>query len=765
MVPIYNAYDHVSRLLESIKRTTPGYPVDWVLMNDASPDERISTLLQEFAASYDGPCRVVNSAENRGFTKTCNAAMDEDAGSDVILLNSDTIVYDGWVRRLLEAAYEDPAIGTATPLSNNASCYSMFEHVTASNRINDMLMKAERSSLPIPVGVGFCLYVKREVLDRVGKFDPVFGRGYGEETDLCLRACAAGYRHVLATRVFVYHAGSASMIAANVVREGETTIAEHERIINQRYPGYVASVHEFIASRVIEKLGHELGKQYLVHESGRRPSIAIVSHDDVFAPVIGGTTYHIQDLMRDLEQDFLFYVISPEADKIRITGYADGVVESSIPTTDNYASVLDELSPSLVHIHHLMNFPHAFFNALVKWPGQKIFTIHDYYGVCPQYHLMNYEQTYCGVPEAHECDRCAQKLFGTGYSTIAEQRREFQRLVDSTAVLLAPSHAALSVFRKAISVPDEKTTVIPHPLVSYAYDPRTKHTFSPPSVTSPSTPVAVDAAHTSQPGESSLDDSVVTTSARDQDQLIKEARLRVAFIGYYSPHKGTALLQEIITECSKDPIAFIALGDIAYRVGASENVVSTGRYNREEITDLIQRYSVDVVVVTSLWPETFCYTLSEAWMAGVPVVVGPLGAQAERVAETGAGVIVGDFRVQSFVATLRNLMNDKDNLCRLKQAAAAVSQRQNYDEYRDLYSQYISHAPISTRYFAQSVEEIVRAPTLDASQIPLIAKLVAVRKRVFPVGSVREKGYLWLHHRLLPQRVARSYVRGTLSQA
>ncbi len=125
------------------------------------------------------------------------------------------------------------------------------------------------------------------------------------------------------------------------------------------------------------------------------------------------------------------------------------------------AALLAELNPSLVHIHHLMYLPPSLVTAIIEWQGQKFFTIHDFYGVCPQYYLMNYQGSYCGVPEPDECDRCAKKLFGTGYTTIAAQRRMFQRLVDSVSLVIAPSHAALAVFRKAISVPEIKTMVIP----------------------------------------------------------------------------------------------------------------------------------------------------------------------------------------------------------------------------------------------------------------------------------------------------------------
>ena len=755
----------------------------WVLMNDASPDSRISPLLREFAASFSGQCQVVDSVENRGFSQTCNVAMSEAGTDDVILLNSDTILYDGWARRLLEAAYEDEVIGTATPLSNNASCYSIFESVTPRNQVNEMLAELQRPSLPIPVGVGFCLYIKRKMLDQVGLFDPIFGRGYGEETDLCLRASAAGYRHVLATRVFIYHAGSASMIAANVVRKGETTIEEHERIINDRYPQFVPSVYAFISSRVIDELARDLSKRYIDRESGYRSSIAIVSHDDVFGLFAGGTTYHIRDLIRELERDYVFYVITseaskytvetPEASKVRVTSYIDGITLSYLPAQGDYGSLLAELNPSLVHIHHLMYLPPSLVTAIIEWQGQKFFTIHDFYGVCPQYYLMNYQGSYCGVPEPDECDRCAKKMFGTGYTTIAAQRRMFQRLVDSVSLVIAPSHAALAVFRKAISVPEIKTMVIPHPLVAYPNDSTPNQMFAPAA----KAPTSILSQISSELNESSTstedtatshETSVDVTSRMENNAesrslaRLKQSSLRVAFLGYSAPHKGSALVQRLVKACSADSIMFISMGDIGKAAEGGENIVFTGQYSREEVTNLLKQYLVDVVIVPSLWPETYCYTLSEAWLAGVPAIVGPLGAQAERVAETGAGLVVPDYRVQTFVDALHELMNNEDRLTKLKQAAAAVEMPQDYGEYLDLYRQHINHPPRTTHFFSGYVELVTNEGSVTPRKNRVVAALVVIRKAIFPVGSTREKRYLWVHDRVIHKRPRRSYVGGML---
>ena len=62
----------------------------------------------------------------------------------------------------------------------------------------------------LPTGVGFCLFIRRALIDEIGMLDTAFGAGYGEENDLCLRAARAGWRNVLADNAFVIHVGGRS---------------------------------------------------------------------------------------------------------------------------------------------------------------------------------------------------------------------------------------------------------------------------------------------------------------------------------------------------------------------------------------------------------------------------------------------------------------------------------------------------------------------------------------------------------------------------
>ena len=76
----------------------------------------------------------------------------------------------------------------------------------------------------------------------------------------------------------------------------------------------------------------------------------------------------------------------------------------------------------------------------------------------------------------------------------------------------------------------------------------------------------------------------------------------------------------------------------------SEDGVFTqhGPFDSREITALLEHYRVRLVAYPSAGPETFSFTLSEAWAAGRPAIVPPIGALAERVAATGAGWVLSE---------------------------------------------------------------------------------------------------------------------------
>jgi hypothetical protein len=110
--------------------------------------------------------------------------------------------------------------------------------------LDQLFARVDYPPVELPTALGFCMSVKRTCLQEVGPFDRArFGRGYGEENDFSLRAIAAGWRHVAATNVFVWHRGGASFGA-----ERGALVEAAQQTLERLHPGYAASVQQFIRS-------------------------------------------------------------------------------------------------------------------------------------------------------------------------------------------------------------------------------------------------------------------------------------------------------------------------------------------------------------------------------------------------------------------------------------------------------------------------------------------------------------------------------------
>ncbi len=117
IVPVFNALKQIEACLESISRTVPS-ETQVLLIDDASTDPGIRPLLESWVEQVDLDASLLCHSQNRGFVATANHGM-RMATSDLVLLNSDTEVTNGWLQSLAVCLASDPSIATATPWSNN----------------------------------------------------------------------------------------------------------------------------------------------------------------------------------------------------------------------------------------------------------------------------------------------------------------------------------------------------------------------------------------------------------------------------------------------------------------------------------------------------------------------------------------------------------------------------------------------------------------------------------------------------------------------
>jgi GT2 family glycosyltransferase len=258
---VYNGEEFVEPCLRSLAAMDPApHRADVLVLDDASPapgwSERCAALASGLGLAY------YRTPRNLGIPRNMNLALlyGLDAGYDaVVLLNSDTVVPENLVSTLVDPLVGDPTISSVTAWSNEVSIFSLPtaapERLAARPDLVSWISErtAEEfkgETVPIPSGVGFCMALPVEAVRRVGLMDPVFGRGYSEEIDWCLRSHVEGFRSVLAPSCFVYHVGSGITKAEGMVGGGNPTVEAHQAIIDERYPLYRGQIAAFVASSI-----------------------------------------------------------------------------------------------------------------------------------------------------------------------------------------------------------------------------------------------------------------------------------------------------------------------------------------------------------------------------------------------------------------------------------------------------------------------------------------------------------------------------------
>jgi hypothetical protein len=239
------------------------------VLDDCTPDTEFSRQTADLCEALG--VGYYRSPRNLGVTRNMNLALGRaiEAGYDyVILANSDTIFPANLISSLVRVARSDHEVASVTPTSNNVSIFSVLnespDRFLADARVVDWVSQTLEEefgvmSVDIPVGVGFAMLLSVPRLRELGIFDPIFGRGYCEENDWCLRSRAAGYRNVLAPGTFVYHMGTASTANAGIIPHGQTTAWENEKILDLRYPEFRSLVEEFMASGAMQSIRERAG--------------------------------------------------------------------------------------------------------------------------------------------------------------------------------------------------------------------------------------------------------------------------------------------------------------------------------------------------------------------------------------------------------------------------------------------------------------------------------------------------------------------------
>jgi GT2 family glycosyltransferase len=197
VIPVWNQLEATKACLESIIENTD-YPYRVIIVDNKS-DEPTASFLRSFSEQHSEKVLLIRSQENLGYIRGTNLGMKASTGGYVCLLNNDTVVYPAWLSAMIEVAGLEGDIGLVNPASN---------HFGINAEDNSRLSGSLYSGMG--VCIGFCMLIKRDVIEKIGFLDERFGMGYGEDDAYSIYAHNAGYRCAMAKRAYVYHYGKRS---------------------------------------------------------------------------------------------------------------------------------------------------------------------------------------------------------------------------------------------------------------------------------------------------------------------------------------------------------------------------------------------------------------------------------------------------------------------------------------------------------------------------------------------------------------------------
>ncbi len=602
LIPVYGGRQETLDCIDSVLATIEDRG-RVIVIDDATEDATLAAALDDLTAA--GRIVLLRNEKNLGFVRSTNRALALPSSHDKVLLNSDTRVFGDWLQRLGAAAYSASRVGTVTPFSNNGTIACSYPRAFGSPMDPEQAAALDKlaawthagASVEIPVGVGFCLYIRNDCLKEVGELDAsVFGMGYGEESDFCLRSRQRGWSHRLAADVFVYHASARSF--------GARRAALYDRsqyLLNLRYPGYDRLITDFMTQDPLHPLRRRLDERRLSSIEGRFVLLVTLALE-------GGVERFVAERSREIRAQGLFPLVlkpaKPEEERfceLSIEAVEAPNLRYEVPAElPELASMLGSLRIDRIEIQHFLDLDARVIDTVRSLGVPYDVMIHDYSWICPRVTLIDGSGRYCHEPAVSVCKSCIRKngsRLGKALSVPALRARSAAWLEEAHRVS-APSEDTASRLKKYFPALD--IDVRPH-----------APSFAPPPQIVPS------------PGAKTV---------------------RVGLIGAIGGHKG----YEVLLGCARDavarrlPLEFVVIGytENDKPLLKTGKVFITGRYTEIEAPHLLRRERPDVVFLPSVWPETWCYTLDYALAEGLPVVSFDLGAIAERLRTAGLGMLL-----------------------------------------------------------------------------------------------------------------------------
>ncbi|MEJ8552663.1 glycosyltransferase [Tepidibacter sp. Z1-5] len=259
----YNKLDYTKKCIESIRKYTNKNDYELIIVDNNSTDETVGWLKKQ------DDIKLILNKENLGFPKGCNQGIQISKGDNILLLNNDVVVTPNWLVNLKTALYSSDDIGAVGPVSNSCPYYQTIP--TDYKNLDEMIEFAKKYNLSNENKweerlklIGFCMLIKKEIINKVGFLDEIFTPGNYEDDDYSIRIKRAGYKLILCKDTFIHHYGGTSF----KVSKGYSELLKDNEIKFKKKWGFTSRENMNIYFELVDLINEDKEKDFKVLDIG-----------------------------------------------------------------------------------------------------------------------------------------------------------------------------------------------------------------------------------------------------------------------------------------------------------------------------------------------------------------------------------------------------------------------------------------------------------------------------------------------------------------
>ncbi len=600
---VHNDYDKLQPLINRIATSTD---LDFKLfmIDDASSDKRVPLLLKNLHREWGAKMCLIKNYRHLGLNKSLHKALRRTK-NHVALLTSDCILPEHWCSTLFTPILKNTQVASVSPfegdvpLTNLPAIVQDDKIIDSINTINKKLRNIdfESDEVQLQTNAKTCVALNRRAIEAVQSKTPIL---------FSMRDAVIGDWYLMTKQQGFHNAIAANLFIGKW--SDDCTEANQKSKVLRPLKGH--GEHNFYSAQFVVKL--------LKLNSQAEKTLVWLDH--MWG---GGAESYTLNQIEEFPNHLFLRIQSNNEKLVLLTyhykGYSQGMIMQDF---DHLNKLLEQLCYHEIVLNNLASYADSLsmldmIQELKKQSQAKvIFKAHDFQAICPGIVMLIEGKKHCFCQQLSDCHSCP-----TSTSPLIPIRsiqewhqgwgKFFEETVDEACFF---SEDTQNTFLSLYPMLTGKTSFLPHQI-----------------------------------------------KALRRVHIKKHASINIGVLGCINYHKGAQIIEEMIGLLDHYPLVTITIVGTMQTSNQHERFKILGSYEPTNLPNIFEENQLDIIFISSIWPETFSYTTEEALSTHLPVACFNLGAPPERVSRYAKGLILSEINaktaleeISQFILSLRS---------------------------------------------------------------------------------------------------------------